>query len=249
MTRQVFQIEQGLFGLTMTDPGYDSADQADIADYQGFSCQITSGALNATPNVGTIDVPASWCEPATSTPSVGVTQYALDVTFLQDPHIVAGMSRFLFENDTRQAWFMMGLDNGDPPRAIGTCRVVAGSFGGEGRVALTATVSLPVDGKPSIEFGDATDSEVVGGRIVVSVGAVVADAEVLAAPTPAEKATLVNAKYEANPLTAWTTGQSCTIGGFVCSWNGTLFVEGAAALVTASSSAASSSAAPSSTTS
>jgi hypothetical protein len=230
MTRQVFQIEQGVFGLTMTDPGYDSADSADITDYNDFSCQITSGALNATPNVGTTDIPASWCEPASSTPLVGVTTYNLDVTFLQDPHIVAGISRFLFENDTRLAWFMIGLDNGNPPRCIGQCRVVAGSFGGEARVALTATISLPVEGKPSIEFGDATSSVVVGGKVVVSVGATVTDAEVSAAPTPTEKAALVNAKYEANPLTAWTTGQSATIGGFVTSWNGTLWVAGAATL-------------------
>lgn len=229
MTRHVFQIEQGLFGLTMTDPGYDAADSADIADYDDFSCQITSGALNATPNVTSVDVPASWCEPATSTPNVGVTAYTLDVTFLQDPDVVAGISRFLFENDTRLAYFMMGLDNGNPPRAIGTCRVVAGSFGGEGRVALTATVSLPVDGKPSIEFGDATASEVVGGRVVVSVGATVADAEVLAAVTDPEKLTLINAKYEANPTSAWTTGQSATIGGFATSWNATAWVAGAAA--------------------
>jgi len=235
MTRHVFQIEQGVFGLTMTDPGYDSADLADIADYSDFGCQITSGALNASPNVTQIDVPASWCEPATSTPSVGVTSYTLDVTFLQDPDVVAGISRFLFENDTRLAYFMMGLDGGDPPRAIGTCRVVAGSFGGEGRVTLTATVSLPVDGKPSIEFGNATDSETVGGRVIVSVGAVVSDAEVLAAPTDPEKLALVNAKYEANPLTAWTTGQSATIGGFITSWNATAWIAGAAAVMASAS--------------
>lgn len=225
MTRHVFQIENGLFGLTLTDPDVP-VDEADIADYSEFGCQVTSGALNATPNVTTIDVPATWCEPATSTPNVGVTSYGLDVTFLQDPDVVAGISRFLFEHDTKKAFFFLGLDGVNPPRAIGELRVVAGSFGGEGRTALTATVSLPVEGKPQIEFGDATSSIIVGGRSLVAPGTVVADAEVTAAVGDPAKIAVVTDKYEANPQTAWTTGQSATIGGFVTSWTGTVWAAG-----------------------
>ena len=82
----------------------------------------------------------------------------LDATILQDPHISDGVSRFLFEHDTESAYFMLELRAGGPPRAIGVCRVIAGSFGGDARANLTSDLSLPVTGRPQILFGDATTS-------------------------------------------------------------------------------------------
>lgn len=229
MPSHVFQIENGQFGLSLTDPG-GTVDSVDLADFSDFSCQITSGALNATPNVTTIDVPASWCQPASSTPSVGVTTYDVGATILQDPDVMAGLSRFLYENDTAVAWFLMGMGAaaGDPPKVYGKLRVVAGTIGGEARTALTATLTLPVEGKPAIQFGDAASSIVVGGKQAVAVSAVVTDAEVAAASPGAPQVALINTKYEGTPKTAWTTGQSATIGSVVVHWSSTAFVAGAA---------------------
>ena len=43
MSRNVFEIEQGLFGFSLEDPGTD-IDSITIADFTAFSCQVTSGA-------------------------------------------------------------------------------------------------------------------------------------------------------------------------------------------------------------
>ena len=55
----------------------------------------------------------------------------------------------------------MGMDGTDPPKAIGQVRIVSGAIGGEGRVALTATTTLPCEAKPEICFGDSGGSEEV----------------------------------------------------------------------------------------
>ena len=75
--------------------------------------------------------------------------------------MATGLSRFLFEHDTEEAYFFLGLDGDNPPRAIGRLRVQSGAIGGAARTSLTATVSLPLSRKPQIEFGDATTSAVV----------------------------------------------------------------------------------------
>jgi len=175
----IFQIEDGEFGLALVDkndvgyldswqaPTGKSVDQVTLADYDtgaaSWSCQVTSGALNATPNVTTVEVPATFCEAASSVPSPGQTSFTIDVSFLQDPDVVAGLNRFLFENDTKECYFYLGLDDSNPPRVIGRCRAVSGTIGGAARTSLTADVSLPVSRKPDIEFGTATASIVIPG--------------------------------------------------------------------------------------
>jgi len=89
---------------------------------------------------------------------VGATSYELTISYLQDPDVVDGLSQFLFEHDAEVAWFYMGLAGADPPKAIGKIRLVSGAIGGEGRVTLTAEATLPVEGKPSVCFGNATAS-------------------------------------------------------------------------------------------
>jgi hypothetical protein len=177
----IFKIENGVLALSIVDtaavgyqpdwqtPGgievYDAALAAyTTSDGNDLSCQVTSGALNASPNTTTDTTPATFCGPEQTTTSVGVTSYTLDATILQDPIISAGVSAFLFEHDTEEAYFYLGL-NGDasPPAAVGRARVVAGAFGGDARVTLTATLSLPVSSKPDIWFGDATTNRVVKG--------------------------------------------------------------------------------------
>lgn len=165
----ILQIEEGEFGLSLVDtgevgytedwdgPGGVTAATATIADYEAESthwvCQVTSAALNASPNANDVTVPATFCQPSRIVPQPGETSYSLDAEFLQDPHILAGLSQFLFENDTEEAYFILGLNGGAPPQAIGRVRLIAGSFGGPARENLTATVSLPCNRKPDIAWG------------------------------------------------------------------------------------------------
>lgn len=175
----VFQIEDGEFGLSIVDkaavgyldswqaPAGKAVDAVALADYEAgavaWTCQVTSGALTAAPNTTTVDIPATFCNAAKSTPQPGETSYSLDMSFLQDPNVAAGLNRFLFENDTKEAFAYLGLDGANPPKMIGRVKLVAGTIGGGARVILTADTSLPLVRKPDIEFGDATTSEVVKG--------------------------------------------------------------------------------------
>ena len=170
MATHVFQIEQGKFGLSVVDleavgylaewqaPDGTGVEAAVIADYVSgslgdFSCQISSGALSASPNTTTDSTPATFCSAEETTTSVGVTSYNLDVTFLQDPDLMNGLNRFLFEHDTEEAYFYLGLNADVAPKAIGRLRVIAGTIGGDARTKLTATLSLPCSRKPDILFG------------------------------------------------------------------------------------------------
>jgi hypothetical protein len=166
----VFQIETGKFGLSVVDTadtGYLSEWQAPngvdvstsvIANYVSgslgdFSCQISSGALSASPNTTTDSTPATFCSPEETTTSVGVTSYNLDVTFLQDPDLMNGLNRYLFEHDTEELYFYLALNADVAPKAIGRLRCIAGTIGGDARTKLTATLSLPCSRKPDILFG------------------------------------------------------------------------------------------------
>ena len=180
MSSHVFQIETGKFGLSMVDkaavgyldtwqaPGGAVLADATISDYVSsglgdFTCQITSGALSASPNTTDETTPASFCGPEVTTTKVGVTSYSLDSTFLQDPDVITGINRFLFEHDTEEAYFYLGLSDDNPPKAIGRVRLISGTIGGDARTNLTATLSLPVTRKPDIAFGTSASSVAIGG--------------------------------------------------------------------------------------
>lgn len=249
---QVFNIEAGKLALAMVGdddpndwqaPGGKTLETVTLADYEAeginFSCQVTSGAINASPNTSPKTTPATFCEPEVTTTQVGVTSYTLDSTILQDPHVKAGISRFLFENDTKLAYFYLGLSNEHPPKAIGQVRVIAGSFGGDARTDLTATLALPVEVKPDIEFGTEGDSEIVtGGGMAGTIAATGANATTtgdgwtpVGSVPPANLTALQNAipAITANPNTAWTTGQYVTLGDSASAhWDGDSWETGAA---------------------
>lgn len=179
----IFQIEQGVFALSLVDtaavgyvdtwqaPGGATVDTVTEADYDvgslTWKCQVTSGALTATGDTTTVDVAATFCQAARSVPQPAQTSYALETEFLQDVNVAAGLSRFLFEHDTEEAYFLLGLNADDPPKAIGRVRLIAGNFGGPARENLTSTVSLPLSRKPQIEFGTAASSAIVPPNPVV----------------------------------------------------------------------------------
>lgn len=165
----ILQIEDGEFALSLVDtaevgytadwqgPGGVTAATATLADYDTdaahWQCQVTSAALTASENANDVTVPATFCQASKVIPQPGETSYSLDAEFLQDPHILNGLSQMLFENDTLEAYFLLGLNGGAPPQAIGRVKLVAGAFGGPARENLTATVSLKCSVKPDIAWG------------------------------------------------------------------------------------------------
>jgi hypothetical protein len=256
MPSHVFQIESGVLALSLVGdsdpkdwqaPGGKTADAVVVADYTtpgpggDFSCQVTSGALNASPNTTDQTTPATFCEPEVTTTAVGVTSYELAVSFLQDPDVVAGFNRFLFEHDTKLAYFLLGLDGTNPPKVIGKVRLIAGTIGGDARVTLTADLTLPVEQKPDIMFGDSTASEVVEGGTAAAVMATTMTAGTPGTVTPAgatapstlSALTAASPPVTASPTTAWTVGQYVQLPGTTGTgnrvhWSSSAWVTGAA---------------------
>jgi len=197
MASNVFKIENGVLALSLVDPaavgylaswqapGGAAVDEVTIADYtaalltgQDLSCQVTSGALTASPNTTTDTTPATFCGPEVTTTLVGVTSYSLDATVLQDPNFDA-VTAYLFEHDTKEAYFYLGLaGDGNPPATIGRARVVSGAFGGDARTSLTATLSLPVTRKPDMWVGTGA------GRVIMGDGSTPAAFAAEAEPEP-----------------------------------------------------------------
>lgn len=183
LTTQVIQIEEGNFALALVDraaTGYTDAWQtpggvalagvtaaAYDAEGTGWRCQITSAALTASASTTTVTIPATFCGPARDVPTPGETSYSCDVSFLQDPQVRAGLSAFLYAHDTEEAYFLLGLDGDNPPKAAGRVRLTAGNFGGGARTNLTSDVSFGCSRKPDILFGRAGLTRLVtyGGDI------------------------------------------------------------------------------------
>lgn len=185
MTTTVFQITDALLLLAVVDKdavGYTDAWQApggktaatagsaDFPDADAFSCQITSGKLTASKQSTTVDVPATFCGPASSRVQPGETRYTLDAEFLQDITVRDGWQAFLAANDAAEAYFLLSLegDNTNPPRAIGRVNLHDTGFGGAPRANLTDSVSFDCTRKPDRLFG----RQGGGTRLITGAGAV-----------------------------------------------------------------------------
>jgi hypothetical protein len=176
---EIIQIEEGAFALALVDkaavgysddwqtPGGVALSTITAAAYdeegEGWMCQVTSAALTSSPSTTTTTIPATFCGPARDIPTPGETGYTVDVSFLQDPQIRAGLSSFLYINDTAEAYFLLGLDGDNPPKAAGRVRLAAGNFGGTARDNLTADVSLGCTRRPDVLFGVAGSTRLVNG--------------------------------------------------------------------------------------
>lgn len=172
MSKTIFTIENGTFCLTTTDPNV-AIDTATPDDYivagetDSFTCQVTASALNATPNSTTEDIPATMCEAGETRTIVQATSYELGLTFLQDPNLAAGLSKYLFEHDTEVGYYYFGMggaDGSEAPKSIGALRIQSGTIGGEMRTTLTSDLTLPVTGKPDVMFGTGLTTAVVEGN-------------------------------------------------------------------------------------
>jgi hypothetical protein len=180
----IINIEDGLLALTVVDeaasgyaaawqaPGGDTAATVALEDYtdgDGFTCQITSGRLTASKNVNRRDRAATFCSAASTTISAGQSTYALDFSFFQDPHVRDGLTAFLWENDTLEAYFLLAANAGTaPPRAVGRVLITSGSFLGDPRADLTDSVSLDVVRKPDVLFGTTGSTRLITGAGVVT---------------------------------------------------------------------------------
>ena len=135
----VIVITNGTLTLADTEAGLSAGE--------GFECQVSEAAINATPNLQT--VPATFCEPESQSPAA--TGYELAITWLQDWTAEGGgLSNYAFVNDATTKWFELTLDGGTEPIATGQVRLVAGSFGGAAGTPLTATATWPLASKPTI---------------------------------------------------------------------------------------------------
>jgi len=122
-------------------------DEAGLATGEAFCQQVSSAAINATPNLQ--QVPATFCSPASQAPAA--TGFELAVTWLQDWTAPGGgLSMYAYANDTLSKWFSLTLDGATEPIATGQVRIVAGSYGGDAGTPLTATQTWPCVAKPDI---------------------------------------------------------------------------------------------------
>ena len=192
-----FKITDGVLAFSVVDtaalgysdawqsPGCVAVNVATLADYTDasaqWSCQVSTATIDASADTTTESVEATWCSPAKTTPNPGETSFTINATFFQDQgHDDAGLWSFLYANDTKEAYFYMGL-GGDaaPPAAIGRCRITAATFGGAGQVSLTATLSCPVSRRYDAWVGaaGAGNSSVITADGTVTPIALAADTE------------------------------------------------------------------------
>jgi hypothetical protein len=124
-------------------------DEAGLAAGNTFSCQVTSAAITAVPNLQT--TPATFCNPETETPAA--TGWQLVVSWLQDwtaPE--GGLSGYAFDNDTAEKWFELKPSSDAEPTAVGIVRLVAGAFLGDAGTPLVASATWPLAAKPTITY-------------------------------------------------------------------------------------------------
>ena len=86
-------------------------------------------------------------------PTPKKSTWTLDVEYLSDVGVSTALFAFAVNHDTEEAYFMLGLNGADPPKAIGRVRVSPMAFGGVARTPLTATLTMPVNGTPSSRSG------------------------------------------------------------------------------------------------
>jgi len=251
MSRNVFQIESGRLGLAIVQRGavgYSEAWQAPggkalsnvtLADYHAqsgtWSCQIIDGALNATPDTSTTDIPATWCEAGQTIPTPGKTSYEFGGSFIQDINLSTGLNSFLFEFDTAEAYIYASFNPDSPPRFIGRTRITSGTMGGAARENLTSDFTLALTTKPDVEFGISGASRIVTGagseqavaRSDANPGDTFPADTDITAQDATNAAKLAGEGFVANPQTAWTTGQKITIGTYQFNWSGTAWAAGA----------------------
>jgi hypothetical protein len=124
---------------------------------EDYSCQVTKAEITSTSNTTTTSVPATFCSPASERSVPVASTFQLNLEFLQDWTEVDGLSAYLFKNDATEVAFEMFLEGADDPSAKGVVIAQAGGFGGTPGQPLVSTVTLNIQGYPTILDSAGTD--------------------------------------------------------------------------------------------
>lgn len=124
-----------------------AAVEADLATTApDFTCQVTSLAITANPNLQT--VPATFCQAESQAPAA--TGWQMDLTWLQDWSVATnGMSEFMFDNDAVKMFFEVTPNDPEAVGMTGECWIVAGNYLGDAGTPLTASATFPLLAKPT----------------------------------------------------------------------------------------------------
>jgi hypothetical protein len=174
-----------------------------------FSCQVTRAEITSQSNTTTTSVPATFCSPASERSVPVASTFQLNLEFLQDWTQANGLSAWLFKNDATTKAFALYLQGSENPVATGQIIAQAGGFGGTPGEALTASVTLNIQGYPDIK--DPTGSSLrnpATGATAGTPGSFTPVGSVI----PSSVATLRTSGVVASPATAWTTGQYVQTG-------------------------------------
>lgn len=151
MPSTVIQIDQAEVRFGDAPAGGAPVDPASLTDY---SCQVTRAEITSQSNTTTTTVPATFCSPASELSVPVASTFTLDLDFLQDWTVAAGLSAWLFKNDATTKAFALYLQGSDDPVATGRIICQAGGFGGTPGEPLVASVSLNIQGYPEIVGAD-----------------------------------------------------------------------------------------------
>lgn len=197
-----FKIENGVLAFAVVDtaalgyldswqaPAGKKVDTAVLADYTDadaqWSCQVQSMTIDPSANNNDENLDPTWCLPGKTVPNPGETSYAINGTVIADPHYDESLQAFLYLNDTKEAYFYMGLAGvGAPPAAIGKCRLISTNFGGAGHTTLTATVgALPLSRRYDMWYGTGDGTVIEGLTNTTRPGAPVVTATAGASSSP-----------------------------------------------------------------
>jgi hypothetical protein len=179
------------------------------ASLTDFSCQVTKAEINSSSNTTTTAVPATFCQPASEATVPVASSFTLDLDFLQDWTEAAGLSAYLFKNDATRQAFALYLKGNENPVATGEIIAQAGAFGGTPGEALTASVTLNIQGYPDIK--DPTGASLRNPATGATAGTPGTFSPVGSVP-PSSVAALRQSGVTASPATAWTSGQYIQTG-------------------------------------
>jgi hypothetical protein len=138
------------------------------------------------------------------------SSFVLELDFLQDWTEAAGLSAWLFKNDATEQAFALYLKGNQNPVATGKIIAQAGAFGGTPGEALTATVSLNIQGYPDIK--DPTGQSIRGVPDPLNITATVFSSDPVSADLTTLKADAVYGDSGTSAPTQFTTGQYVVLG-------------------------------------
>ena len=167
MSKTLFKIENGKFGLALVGAGDDptwqtpgGADPAEVtmADYDteasGFACQVVTGVLSATANTTTENIDGTWCDLPEVKTVTGEDSFSVAWDAYQDPNAI-GLAAYLYQHRGAKAYLYFGAGgDGVPPTAFGVVTLTSMGIGG-GRSAARSQFTMAFDRAPDIMFGTA----------------------------------------------------------------------------------------------